>query len=300
MTNDHETVTIETKYENRTLNMSHIKHKNQISHNHIRVKSNNSADYKTEKENKINSSQQLQIPIQINAKFKLILVCLSLTIYLCHRIFLIDEEIFENLEKSLNTSTKCFYDELLLIYTAGINKFLSQNLIYKDFLILLSTTFMDTLTISFMFYFIKFSKCEKPFMTLFLFYFIRSKVQNIFLLSFYENNLYYIHGGFSFTVPLGRTADFFYSGHCGCSTVLTLFFKENGVKLYYYFGIVVTLIQIFTLTLVRAHYSIDILFGIIIGHYLYILVGIFLEDVFPKIRPVAEKVVAYFKDFQCW
>ena len=166
-------------------------------------------------------------------------------------------------------------------------------------MVVFSTSLMDILSISFLIYFVKYSNCGRALLTLFIFYFIRANIQKIFLLSFYENYLFEYFGAFSFTVPLGRTADYFYSGHCGCSMILTLFYRDKGINIYYYFGLFVILVQIFTLTITRAHYSIDILYGIIIGHYLYIIVGIFLEEVFPKITPFIKKFHEFFKNLMC-
>lgn len=66
-----------------------------------------------------------------------------------------------------------------------------------------------------------------------------------------------------------KTNDFFYSGHVGLAIILMCEFYT--MKNYYMFGfcIFTYFVEAFTLTVTRAHYSIDLIAGTIIAHYLF-------------------------------
>ena len=124
---------------------------------------------------------------------------------------------------------------------------------------------------SFLFYFARYGNCHCYLISLVLFYAFRGMVQNLFVFSFYDNYLFDFKGGFySFFVPYGRESDFFYSGHCGIATLATLTFRDLNIKPLYYFGIIVTFLQIMVMTsITRAHYSIDALFGVLFAFYFF-------------------------------
>jgi hypothetical protein len=243
-----------------------------------------------------NKANDLKIePIVISSKIKFLLVMLVFCIYLIYRIFFESFDHFEKIQNSHFTAKKCFYDEWALTVTGPINKYLTENLILKDLLVVFSADLMDILLLSFLLYYVIYSNCARTILTIFTFYFLRSNLQKNFLFSIYENYLFYAIDGFSFTVPAGRTADFFYSGHCGSAMIVTLSFRDKGVDIFYYFGIFVVIAQIFILTITRSHYSIDVVFGIIIAHYLYIIVGSFLKNLFPKVKAIFEKILDFLK-----
>jgi len=231
----------------------------------------------------------------ISVRTKLLIVLVLFGIYLIYRIFFESLDNFEKVQDSYPIAKRCFYDHWTLKITGPINLYLTENLILKDILYNFTANLMDILLISFILYYVIYSDCARTLLTIFAFYFLRSNIQNNFVLSFYENYLYYSMEGFSFVVPNGRTADFFFSGHCGSAFIITLSFRDKDVNLFYYFGIFVILAQLFFLTSARAHYSVDVIFGIIVGHYLYIIVGRFLENVFPRVKVILDKISSFLK-----
>jgi hypothetical protein len=167
----------------------------------------------------------------------------------------------------------CFYDKVLLEYTNDITLYLSQHLYLNDFLIVASSGCLDILMICFIFHFINYCRSWLPIISLSMFYGFRAVLQKVFVFSFYDNYLAHNPGFFSIVVPYSylRTADFFYSGHCGCAFILSLhFYYEKEIFLFYY-GLFVTFIEACVMLVTRSHYSIDILYGIIFGHYFYII-----------------------------
>lgn len=185
----------------------------------------------------------------------------------------------ENENSELNKSSYCFYDKWLLNFSFSLNKYASQNLYFRDFMLILASNSLDILMINFIFYFIIDGGCKRTIVSLSIFYLFRGIIQNLFLFSYYHNYLFDQPGFFSIIVPFFRAADFFYSGHCGLAFILTMTFKDANEVNLYRFGVIVTLFQIIVMTsITRAHYSIDVIFGIIAAHYFYIISGKYFSN----------------------
>ena len=76
----------------------------------------------------------------------------------------------------------------------------------------------------------------------------------------------------SLFVPYSH-GDFFYSGHVGLvlAVALELFnYKINWLAI---IALVFNFFNAFTLIVTRAHYSVDIVAGLLISHYFYIIAG---------------------------
>jgi hypothetical protein len=80
----------------------------------------------------------------------------------------------------------------------------------------------------------------------------------------------WVYPGFpSIMVSYLKTNDFFYSGHCGLPIILFCEFKLLKMNFMAVFCIFTFLIEIFTMIVLRGHYSIDIISGAIISHYIW-------------------------------
>ncbi len=209
-----------------------------------------------------------------NTKFltsKLILLLITLIPFIIYRIFSPDKE-------SLNTNFPyAFNDKVLLIFFAPITKFLAEHLQVRDLVLLTGFLNLDILMLVFIAYYIKFGNSFKPFICFLIFYGIRAILQNFFLLDYYPLYLFTYPGFRSISVPTSRAADFFFSGHTGCAFLLSLNFRSWGENKLFYYGCFVTFLQMFVMTVVRAHYSIDVIFGLLIAHYVWILVNDYCE-----------------------
>lgn len=204
---------------------------------------------------------------QDKKRLKLICVIVLFLLFFIYRFFLDTGSIF----REGNNSRYCFYDKWLLDYTKSVNIFASQNLWFRDIMMIFASNALDVLMISFLIYYVKNGGCRRTLLSLLMFYGLRGILQNFFLFSYYENYLFDHPGFISFVVPFYRAADFFYSGHCGCAFILALTFRDIGENKLYYFGLFVLFLQFFVMTsITRAHYSIDAIFGIIAAHYFYI------------------------------
>ena len=78
-------------------------------------------------------------------------------------------------------------------------------------------------------------------------------------------------GFFSLYCPYGKTNDFFYSGHCGICHIFFLEFWAVGWHVHSLFALLVLLLETFTMIVLRAHYTIDIVSGIAFAHYFFIM-----------------------------
>lgn len=216
----------------------------------------------------MNTTKNINKTTRVKLKFGIILILISL--YLIYRYAL------PNNEKLKLDSKYCFKDKWLLEYTNFLNKFAAKHLYFRDFILLFSSNCFDILMISFIFFYIQNgdkgedyrNMCRRSIISLLMFYIFRALIQNIFTFSIYDTYLFDYPGFFSFVVPFSRAPDFYYSGHCGCAFILTISFRDFGEKYLYYFGIFVTFMQVIVMTsITRAHYSIDVIFGIIFANY---------------------------------
>lgn len=116
--------------------------------------------------------------------------------------------------------------------------------------------------------------------SLILFYVLRMILQKLFLMRYPEGYLWNYPGFPSLVVPYGKTNDFFYSGHAGGALVMTLEFRTLSktlskhkvfLRVMQFFGSLTIILQIFLMIFLRGHYTIDLVAGLIFGHYLYII-----------------------------
>lgn len=95
-----------------------------------------------------------------------------------------------------------------------------------------------------------------PFFSIALFYGIRAIVQGIFTFK-YITGTYWEYPGFpSFVVPYGDACDFYYSGHTGFLSLLSLYYWNFGYKLFAVLVAGFCLFVIQVLISFRIHYTI--------------------------------------------
>lgn len=86
-----------------------------------------------------------------------------------------------------------------------------------------------------------------------------------------DGYLWEFPGVYSLTVPYGKSNDFFYSGHVSTAVIVTLEFRANRENYMTIFSTVTTLCQILLMIVLRGHYLIDLLSGLIFGHYFFMM-----------------------------
>lgn len=90
----------------------------------------------------------------------------------------------------------------------------------------------------------------------------------------YPEGYGWIYPGFpSLTVSYAITSDFFFSGHVGVTTFLAF---ENYSNRCYFLATIAAISSTFEFTVMiftRGHYTIDLLFGLAMAHYVWIISG---------------------------
>ena len=162
-------------------------------------------------------------------------------------------------------------------WTISITKFFEDNKSFRNAIIILSSAFIDINFIILIIRWIWFGKSLRLFITVFPFYIFRGILQRVFSMKFPEHFIFGNPGFFSIGVPYFKTNDFFYSGHVGLSMIFFLEFKKDKIAFLEIFSLVGIIVNFFVLLITRGHYFIDLVFGIIMAHYLYIL-GLWIED----------------------
>lgn len=76
---------------------------------------------------------------------------------------------------------------------------------------------------------------------------------------------------YSVTVPYGKTNDFFFSGHIGCCVINFFEYKSQGWYKFAAFSFITMIFQFSLMIFLRGHYVIDLISGIVFGHYFWLL-----------------------------
>jgi len=184
----------------------------------------------------------------------------------------------------------CLHDELFE-QTEEINDYFSENPATKNGFMIFCSLCMDiTMVVGFVVFAIHGKTWRLP-IALALFYVLRTIVQRLFLLRYPEGYLWDYPGFPSLVVPYGKTNDFFYSGHAGGATIMTLEYRTLAklmprhrvfMRAMQGFGMLTVVFQLFLMIFLRGHYTIDLLSGLIFGHYMYIM-GSSFAPIFDRI-----------------
>lgn len=205
---------------------------------------------------------------------KLSLVIISFIIFL-----LLKEKTFHSKVQSGNK-----FDIALDVVFDSATKFLSQNLMYRNFTIIYSGLWLDTVCIIFLVLYVYRGTGFKEVVAFVCFYGARGIFMACFELDYPKLNINEDPGFFSMVAPHGRSADYFYSGHTGFSFLCSLFCLEYKHFYLFIVGGFVTLIQIFCILITRVHYVIDAYIGFFASHYFYMIspkIGKFINRVIP-------------------
>jgi len=210
---------------------------------------------------------------------KLILVIIVFLFWLLYRLVILASD-----EKGL-ISRYCFKDLVVLDFLSGFTRLLAYDLQYRDYILIFSSNVLDILFLFVLIHYIVYGNSSRLVIALSTFYPLRTVIQLLFLLEMYDISLFDFPGFYSIVVPLHPGVDFFFSGHVGSCTILMLYFRDHfPEKIFFYSSIVLTIIEGLVMMTLRGHYFIDIVFGILIAHYLYIWAETFsnlLDSKFP-------------------
>ncbi len=265
----------DNKSENKSENISKINRNNKINYqkNYKQIIESEKDTSEISKCNQTLTSKQ-----KINILIRFSLVILGFSIWLLYRFML----------QSKNNEWKflyCFEDRLLTTIFLPITNYISQNLYIRDFLLIASSAFLDIFMVCFICIYIAKGSSWGPLLHMGLFYGLRGAVvQNLVIMQIYDTYIFKYPGFPSLIVPYFRAADFFYSGHSGCALLIGLHMADMGYSEMKYVGFILSIFEGLVLTMLRIHYSIDIIFGIITSHYLYFIakdIAYYLDWIYP-------------------
>ena len=166
------------------------------------------------------------------------------------------------------------------VHTESINQYFADHSQIKNVFLIFCSLCMDITMVTGMVVFVIYGKTWRLPIALIMFYLLRMMVQKLFLLRYPEGYLWSYPGFPSLVVPYGKTNDFFYSGHVGGACVMMLEFRSLANTLREHkvfmrsmqiFAILTIVLQIFLMIFLRGHYSIDMISGLIFGHYFHMV-----------------------------
>lgn len=192
-------------------------------------------------------------------------------------------------DEGLKDFRYCFKDIVLTDYVKFITDYLSQNLDHRDYLLIFGSKLLDMVLPTYMIYFMFKGDSWLAIWIMALFYNIRGPlIQNLSGLEYYDTYLFDNPGFYSFSVPYYRAADFFFSGHAGCAIACSFQYRKWGKTWISNFAIFVGFVEGAVMILLRTHYVIDVIFGLIAGHY-FAIWATYVAIPFDYYLPLASK-----------
>jgi len=160
---------------------------------------------------------------------------------------------------------------MILIWTVSLNEYFREDVQRRDILLIFCSGTLDLLVLTSFYRFIRYATTWRLILCMIIFYGLRAVVQHIWYVEYPDGYDWGFPGFMSLFVPYGETADFFYSGHVGICMINFLEFWAVGWYFMSIYAIFVMFCQIFLMIALRSHYSMDMISGIIFGHYMWIL-----------------------------
>ena len=158
-----------------------------------------------------------------------------------------------------------------LIWTGGMNEYFREDDRRRNALLIICGLLMDFMLLVGFFRWAWYGTTWRFFFALVFFYGLRIILQNIFFMEFPEGYNWAYPGFFSIAVPYGITGDFFYSGHVGICMIQFLEFYTVGWYWMSAYSLFTMAMQILLMLALRAHYTIDMVSGVVFAHYMWLL-----------------------------
>jgi membrane-associated phospholipid phosphatase len=163
-------------------------------------------------------------------------------------------------------------DDLLFALTAGPHAFLLSHPAWADGLLILSSAFIDLLGL-FILLRTAFGPTLRPFLGLLILFALRQACQGLISLPLPEGMIWH-HPGFpSLLVTYGTSSDLFFSGH----TAIAVFGATELARLQRRWltaaAVLIAVFESAAVIVLRAHYTMDVLTGIIAGLWVAAIVG---------------------------
>lgn len=169
-----------------------------------------------------------------------------------------------------NNDIECMWDGLFAL-TSPLNVFFTNNTSLRHLLLIFSSSLIDFQYLFFCFRYIVWGDSARPLLFLAMFYLFRMLVQNVFMMSIPNGMIWDYPGIPSITISYAYTTDFFFSGHVGILVFTSLENYSNKNYQMMKISIFSVVVEFMVMVVLRGHYSIDLISGVIFGHYFWML-----------------------------
>lgn len=162
-------------------------------------------------------------------------------------------------------------DDKLMSLTNTFNSFFSNNTSSKHALVIIGSLCVDIVFVATVLYWLLFAKTWRFMVAFVVFSVVKVLTHYMFNFSFPEGYVWDYPGFPSLLVSYGKTNTFFYSSYVGIPVICALEWRKNGVLFLMVVCLAVSCFESFTVFVTRAHYSIDIISGLVFAHYFFML-----------------------------
>src|SRR6266436_1936164 len=164
-------------------------------------------------------------------------------------------------------------------WTAGLNSYFSHNLGSADALLIVSSALIDALGLFLLARWL-FGGTVRPFLGLFLLMALRQLMQAICALPPPPNMIWHYPGFPSLLVTYRVANDFFFSGHTAIAVFGALELARYHHKWLTFAAVLLVVLEIATVLILRAHYTMDVFAGIVAALW----VGRLSERISPRLE----------------
>jgi len=170
----------------------------------------------------------------------------------------------------VNDDPECIVDKLF-DFTKGINLYFKENVFGRNILMITVAVLLD-LSIFFTSYcWIMYGKTWRPLLSLAMFYILRLICQNLFIMKYPDTMIWEDPGFPSFAVSYHKTSDFFFAGQIGIFLVTAIELWSFNFKIFSVISYVGVILHFFMMIVLRGHYFIDLIAGLMAAHYFHII-----------------------------
>ena len=169
-------------------------------------------------------------------------------------------------------SVSCIWDGIFEL-TAPINTFFVNNKEPRDAILIFSSFLIDVLLLWFAIRYAFWGTSSRQIVFFLMFYSTRAAIQSFFLMRVPPGYCWDYPGFPSLTVSYEKTSDFFYSGHVGVMLFCALEHKALGNIYMMWVAVFVCSLEFCIMIVLRGHYSIDLISGLVFAHYYWIVSG---------------------------
>jgi hypothetical protein len=178
-----------------------------------------------------------------------------------------------------STDVKCMHDSSHEM-TAHLNAYFLQNAWHRNILLIFSSFCIDLAMLSIGIFWVFRVKSWRFIITMIVFYGFRGFLQGFFQMGYPEGYFWENPGFSSLFVSYLKTNDFFYSGHVGLPIIVACEFAKHKKYWLSLFAFCTCFLEFFVMIVMRGHYFIDLVTGVLLAHYFWIIVDkyIYLLD----------------------